>query len=241
MRRSLLVFVVLTGCAQQARLPAPYFAETGHVLPGGGVAVTAVGGAGFAKTAADSGIAVGGGGRVRVGIGHGQELGVEASQMEITAQDNSCTVICSGDLATAKVLARSALVSWKTKIGEHTALVTRVGLAQHWTLSGEQPDNPDLYGNTINGSLGIVGTVREASANRNLYVGGNVSYGQPIGPNNDPNAKIVFGTSGVIGIAAKTSEHTRLFLEAGEHFLGTTDGFWSSVGLSGVVGATFQL
>jgi hypothetical protein len=39
----------------------------------------------------------------------------------------------------------------------------------------------------------------------------------------------------------KTSEDTRLFLEGGQHYLGTIDGFPSSVGFSAVFGLTLQL
>src|SRR5258706_15419376 len=70
------------GCTPFSALPPSHFAETAQSAERGDVRVTlAAGGGGLAL----DGHAVGGGARVRVGVGGGQEVGVEATALSVEA------------------------------------------------------------------------------------------------------------------------------------------------------------
>ena len=195
MRKWLILFVTVTGCASQARLPASYFGEDARTLDRGHVSVTAAGGGGIGV----DGDAGGFGGRVRVGIGGHQEVGVEASQIEINSTYDTCLgdSCLSGPSPTAsyEVRSRSALATWKLSYRDHYAVIAGLGGSEHATLSGMPASGADTYGHSLDAALAFIasGHVNETST---VYSGVRAMLAVPIGANNSPDASRVLGFTG---------------------------------------------
>jgi hypothetical protein len=240
MRKLLILLVVMTGCAAQARLPASYFAELAPALEPGHVSVTGVAGGG----AAFDGDGEGFGGRVRVGIGDHQEVGVEASQLEIDPSREDCngdTCLANNvPTATYEVRSRSVLATWKQSYGEHYALIAGLGGSEHVALSGNQDPDGDNYGHSIDAALGFVvsGRVHETF---NVYAGARATLAVPVGADNSPNASNVIGLTGALGLEDDMGDHVEAFIEGG--VLATSDGndIFPELGVQAVAGLKLKL
>ena len=241
MRKLVMLLVTMSGCAAQARLPVSYFAEDATALEPGHVSVTGVGGGGMGLNGDGGGI----GGRVRVGIGDHQEVGVEASQVDINPSSQECPIDgCDSSEdpnATYDVRSRSALVTWKQSYGEHVALIGGLGGAEHAAVSGVQDSDGDNYGYSIDAAFGFV-VSGHAAEHLEIYGGGRAMLAVPVGPDNSPNASDVVGLTGAIGLATNLGDHMQLFTEAG--VLATMDGndvWFPTFGVDGVVGLKLKL
>ena len=229
----------MTGCATQARLPASYFAEEAPALDAGHISVTAVGGGGL-TTNGDGG---GFGGRVRVGIGDHQEVGVEASQVELEPTRDDCQGdTCLSDnvpTATYEIRSRSALVTWKQSYGEHYALVAGLGGSEHVALSGNQDPEGDNYGHSLDAALAFIASGR-IDETFSVYGGTRAALAVPVGANNSPNASTVVGLTGALGVATHMGDHVQAFVEGG--VLATFDSdILPELGVDAVVGLKLTL
>ncbi|HEX4453294.1 MAG TPA: hypothetical protein VH143_20625 [Kofleriaceae bacterium] len=214
MRKLVAILVVtMAGCAAQARLPASYFAEDATALDPGHVSLTAVGGGGVNTTGDGGGV----GARVRVGIGDAQEVGVEASQIHINAPSQECPIDgCEGNEdpnATFDVRSRSALVTYKRSFGD-IALIGGLGGSEHAAVSGVQDTGADTYGDSVDGAFGFV-VGRHVTKLLEIYGGSRATFAVPVGANNSPNASVVIGLTGAMGLATDLGDHVQLFTEAG--------------------------
>jgi hypothetical protein len=191
---------LLASCVPQSRLPATYFAEDGNVLALGHVAITGVGGGGMTS----SGNAVGGGGRIRVGVGGDQELGVEAAGLWIDSQD-ACvsTIDCSGVRHTALTSA-TGLVSYKRQLEPQLALLLGAGA----TVGGL------AAWRSINATLGFVRSWRP-SESVSFYAGGRLAVAFPIEADPKGTSGPVGSVTGPIGLAFDLQDPMRFYIEAG--------------------------
>src|SRR6185369_15578224 len=108
--------------------------ETSEVLEPGHVAITAAGGAGTDLTHVGAGAA----GRVRVGIGHDQEVRIEAAALSFESESDHCSFDCDpGEIKHFDLRADSALLSWKIHLPSNAALIIGVGASRHRWASGD--------------------------------------------------------------------------------------------------------
>jgi hypothetical protein len=239
MRKLVVILVVtLAGCAAQSRLPASYFAETAPALEAGHVSATAVGG-GATTFDGDGG---GFGGRVRVGIGDHQEVGIEASQVEVDPSRQDCNgdTCLDGNVPTAtyNIRSRSALVEWKQSYGEHYALVAGVGGSEHAALSGNIDPEGDNYGHSFDAALAFIasGHINQAF---DVYTGARATLAIPVGANNSPYATDVVGLNGALGLATNMGDNMQLFVEGG--VVATWTSFFPELGVDAVLGLKIRL
>jgi hypothetical protein len=231
-----LSLVVLGACASQARLSAPYFAETARVLDPGHVSATAVAGGG----ATLDGSGVGAGGRVRVGIGGNQEIGIEGSGISLDARAHTCIVAdCQPSENTRQsIRGRGALASWKLGFGR-SALIAGLGASEHANTGGDMYG--DYYGHSVDASLALVGD-RPLSGATSLYGGGRATVAVPIGSDNSMDAGNVVGGTLTIGLAADLSRSLRLFTEGGMLLLSAErDRYLPTFGVTAVAGIGMTL
>jgi hypothetical protein len=211
--RKLLVILAVTiaGCAQDARLPASYFAEGSRVLAPGQVSVTAVGGAGVTT---NGGAAAGYGARVRVGVGGDQEVGVEAASTTLDVVTGVCVDDCGteDDNQTERIRSTSAQASWKIRVAPQLALIAELGASHHTAIDGQQVG--DYYGTSIGGSLALV-TSRPITSTVDFYAGGRVAFELPIGPDNSTEAFDAVAVTGAFGFDAAMTDRLHLYVEAG--------------------------
>jgi hypothetical protein len=210
--RPWIVVLFLTGCASEGRLPASYFGEGSRVLDPGHVAITGAAGAGGTT----DGAGVGGGGRVRVGIGGDQELGLEAAETVLDSPSMHCTVAdCEpGENKRYTTKSQSALVSWKRQIRPSLALVAGVGMARHTWVDGDPDPVGDYHGESINGSLGLVQS-RRVNDTLDLYMGVRLVGAAAIRQDPMVQSHDVIGLSSGFGGMLHVSKSVGLFGEVG--------------------------
>ncbi len=211
--RKLLLVSLVAGCASEARLPASYFAEGGNVLAPGQVAVTGVAGGG----ATLDGNAVGAGGRVRVGVGDGQEVGIEAAGMVMDSPGEQCWFDCDGYTNTrVTVQQRSALLSWKSQLRPELAVIVGVGASEHKNVGGDPMSGQDDHGYSYDGSIAVVRSMR-LTETIDFYGGARASLALPTTRDAATNDKAtsVIGVSSALGLDTRLSPHLHGYLEAG--------------------------
>jgi len=233
----MLACVIATGCASQARLPASYFAEGGHVLSAGEIGVTAAGGAGTSADGSGTGI----GGRARVGVGGGNEVGVEAAQLTLDSPSYHCTFDCGpGDNSRYTTRARSVALSWKHSILDNAAIVATVGGAHHDRIAGDPMPAGDYVGTSVNGSLGLIGS-HPIGHDVDAYGGLRASAGVPVGATNASNAMIL-GASTAIGLDVAVTRNLHLYGEASAFATGSEDDdFFPTFGVTAIGGIGVRL
>ena len=231
LKTSLLAVVCLVGCAAEARLPASYFAEGGTVLAPGQVAITGVAGGG----ATTDGTAVGAGGRIRVGIGDGQEIGIEAAGIEMTSPGNHCAFDCGDYSPTwSTIRGRSALLSYKYQLRPELAVILGAGMSEHRNAGGDPMPDADDHGRSIDASAAVVRSMR-LSQDVDFYAGVRAAAATPTGPNNSAKASSLLGVSSALGLDIRLAGQLHAYLEAGPRStLIFNDGL--TVGLSAVGG-----
>lgn len=206
---------VATACAACAPLtPAPpfHFSETAEVIRRGQVGVTAAGGWGTLGF----GSAWGGAARVRVGIGHGQEVGIEGAAAAVSTSDSNGGTSASNRPWIGHSSAFGGKLSWKGAPACCLAAIVGIGA----TTSAVGP--------AVGGDVGIV---LSAPWRVSPYAGFRGIFAVPVGDRPDP-AYPGF-TRGVVaagGLAFGTSK-ARLFLEGG--LLATSTDFSDADGRSG--------
>jgi hypothetical protein len=188
---------LLASCVPESRLPAAYFAEDGNVLALGHVAVTAVGGGALTN----GGNAVGGGGRVRVGVGGDQELGIEAAGLWLDATD-ACVFGCSE--RHTSLMSSSALVSYKRQLDPQLALLLGAGA----TAGGLEAWR------SIDATLGFVRSWRP-SESISFYTGGRLAVAFPIEADPKATSGLAGSVTGPIGLAVDLEAPMRVYIEAG--------------------------
>jgi hypothetical protein len=206
MRSFWVSWTVLAGCMGDARLPASYFAETAHVVAPGHVAITAAGGGGGwpgEHSSTGSGV----GGRVRVGIGDDQEVGVEAAERSLHVTDEQFQLFGDNTYTHEQAQTYSAALSWKREMSPLLALVGNLGGTS---------SKGDLDGKSVNGSFGVVGS-RYVSPGVQPYGGFRVAFGVPIGAQ---QAKVgtVAGADLAGGFALPLGSQVHLYLELDVHW-----------------------
>jgi hypothetical protein len=211
--RKLLLVTLVAGCASEARLPASYFAEGGNVLAPGQVAVTGVAGGG----ATLDGKAVGAGGRVRVGVGDGQEVGIEAAGMVMDSPGEQCFIDCEGYPDTrVTVQQRSALLSWKSQLRPELAVIVGVGASEHKNVGGDPRSGQDDHGSSYDGTIAVVRSLR-LTETMDFYGGARASFALPTSKDvaTSEKATSVIGVSSALGLDMRLSPHVHGYLEAG--------------------------
>jgi len=235
MRKFLISLVVLTGCSQDARLPASYFAEGASVLDPGHVSVTGAAGGG----ATLNGEAAGASARVRVGIGDNQEIGIEASAEELRVPADTCFFDCDSSENTNETLAAyTAMASWKLGLSPHLALIVNGGIGKHDALTSDAVN--DYFGHSIDGAAGLVWS-RPLSDTTDVYLGGRVTVAVPYGPRS-MDATNVVGANAAVGLdhAFATSLHG--YIEGGPRVMVEgEDAWWPNLGVDGVAGIRLTL
>ncbi|HEY1548145.1 MAG TPA: hypothetical protein VGG28_09995 [Kofleriaceae bacterium] len=202
------------------------------------MSATAVGG-GAATFDGDGG---GFGGRVRVGIGDHQEVGIEASQVEVDPSRQDCNgdQCLDGNVPTAtyNIRSRSALVEWKQSYGEHYALVAGLGGSEHAALSGNIDPEGDNYGHSLDASLAFIASAHINQA-FDVYTGARAALAVPVGANNSQYATDVVGITGALGLATNMGEHMQLFVEGGA--VATFTNILPELGVDAVAGLKLKL
>lgn len=207
----LLALVCVTGCAAEARLPASYFAEGGTVLAPGQVAITGVAGAGGTL----DGTAAGVGGRVRVGIGDGQEVGIEAAGIEMTSPTSHCAFDCGDSTPTyATIRSRSAMLSYKYQLRPELAVITGLGLSEHRDASGAVMPDADDHGRSIDASVAVVRSLR-LTEGVDFYAGVRAALATPTQAHQNPHASSVGGVTSGLGLDVRLSKQLHGYVEAG--------------------------
>jgi hypothetical protein len=153
MSKQVLVVVIVAilsavGCMPVGRMPPTYLAETGPVLQPGQVSVTGVAGAG-GDTGGD---AHGEGARVRVGVGAGQEIGVEASSLALHQQNESGGFFDGSPPTYVDSHAYAAKLSWKAALNDKVSLLAGAGAA--YTSGGV--DDAAYKGLSLGADVGFV-------------------------------------------------------------------------------------
>jgi hypothetical protein len=231
----LIPLALLAGCTYEARLPPSFFAEGAGVLAPGQASVTAVAGGGTDL----QGAAVGAGARVRVGIGDDQEVGVEATAMDVKAEASECIVDCGGedDTTYETIRSYSGTASWKYRFAPHAAFIAGLGMSDHQALDGT---TGDYYGRSITGSIALVGS-RPISSTFDFYFGGRLSVAAPIGAEPD-DAAAAYALSGAFGLDSAVSDHFHLYVEAGPRLMSDgRDGWFPWLTITGVAGVRLVL
>ncbi|HEY3801608.1 MAG TPA: hypothetical protein VGL61_03340 [Kofleriaceae bacterium] len=231
MRKMLLLLVILGGCAQDARLPASYFAEGAHVLDPGQVSVTGAAGGG----ASVWGEAAGASGRVHVGIGDNQEIGVEASAEELRVPADRCFFGCDSSETNAMetLAAYSALASWKLGLTPNLALIAEGGVGKHDLVSGDAAN--DYFGHSVDGAFGLVFS-RPISKETDVYLGGEVALAVPYGPRST-DATSVVGATAAVGLDHAFEHSLHGFVEGGGRLMFEGEDAWiPNLAIDGVAG-----
>ncbi|HEY1812797.1 MAG TPA: hypothetical protein VGG74_10655 [Kofleriaceae bacterium] len=209
---ALVPLALVAGCTYEARLPPSFFAEGAGVLAPGQTSITAVGGGGTDF----SGGAIGGGARVRVGIGDDQEVGVEATAMDVKAETSVCVADCDGEGTSYETIrAYSGTASWKYHFAPHVALIAGLGMSDHQAIDGT---TGDYFGTSVTGSIAIVAS-RPLNPSLSFYAGGRLSFAEPIGAEPE-EAAAAYAVSGVAGLDNAASDRVHLYLEAGPRLMG---------------------
>jgi hypothetical protein len=236
MRKLLISFVVLTGCSQDARLPASYFAEGAQVLDPGHVSVTGAAGGG----ATFNGEAAGASARVRVGIGDNQEIGIEASAEELRVPADTCFFGCdSSEENTKETLeAYTAIASWKLGLSPHLALIVNGGVGKHDSLTSNAVN--DYFGHSIDGAAGLVWS-HPLSATTDVYLGGRIALAVPYGARS-MDATDVIGANAAVGLDHAFARALHGFVEGGPRFMFEGEDAWvPNLGVDGVAGFRITL
>jgi hypothetical protein len=238
MRKMLLLLVVLGGCAQDARLPASYFAEGAHVLAPGEASLTAAGGGAYGSI----GEGIGGGARVRVGIGDGQEVGVEAGAEALKVQGDECVADCDSwaneVVPTQTIYAYSAMGTWKRALSDNLAMVVGLGLSEHDSPAGFE--DTDYYGHSVDSSLALIGS-HMLSRRLDFYAGGRIALAVPYGPR-DQVATDVIGGNFAAGFDYAMFDRLHVFVEAGPRLISEGNDSWIPwISAEGVTGLTLRL
>jgi hypothetical protein len=162
-----LILICTAGC-----IPAVPFvtAETADTLKRGDGAATVYGGGGYftGSGSPQSGCCAGAMGRLRVGIGHDQEVGAEGG------------VYVAGDKGPGNVYGTTKL-RWKMGLGEHIALIAGAGLSWTDNLVGVGADfggiaSTKLRNTRLHLYSGLRGTMVVA-ADSDVYQNGGISGG----------------------------------------------------------------
>jgi hypothetical protein len=154
MRASSIVATALlaSACTPILATTPHQFLETGQVRAAGEASVSVYGGAGMFPFIATG---AGAGGRVRLGLGHGQELGVEGQVEGVLQSQGNGLLASSRDFSGAAWAAKAV---WKSALTERVALLAGAGAGGGTT------------GQSWGGDLGIVGGGALSPA-ADVYVG----------------------------------------------------------------------
>ncbi len=189
-----LALFTVGGCTPFSALPPSHFAETAEVVQRGDARVTlAAGGGGLGL----DGHAIGGGARVRVGTGGGQEVGVEATALSTdTGGKRSAGAPWEGDN-----LVVAAKASWKAQFARFFAVVAGLGGAYGPT------------GPTGGGDLALL--VSSAPRLLQVYGGARLSAAAPLGRDPvGPDGTTLALTAGA-GLALRVTAEVQLIAEGG--------------------------
>jgi hypothetical protein len=236
MRNLLMLLVVVTGCSQDARLPASYFAEGAQVLDPGHVSITGAAGGG----ASFNGEAAGASARVRVGIGDNQEIGVEASAEALRVPGDTCFFGCdSSDVDSRETLeAYTALASWKLGLSPHLALIVNGGIGKHDALTSEAFN--DYFGHSVDGAAGLVWSHPLAEAT-DVYLGGRIALAVPYGPRSN-DATDVVGANAAVGLDHSFARSLHGYVEGGPRLMFEGEDAWvPNLGVEAVAGFRITL
>jgi hypothetical protein len=208
-----LVISLAAGCTPFLQTPPAYVAETAHVLPAGQVNVTGAVGGGVDPVA--SGHGGGGAARARVGIGGGQEIGVEGSAL-YTDQ----TVYHGwGDPTTdAQTATLAAKLSWKHALHPGFALVAGAGMTRATRTGGDT--SADYYqGRAVAGDLALIGS-GDPLGSIGIVPYGAMRFGLsvPLANGEMSSSDLVGSATLTLGGALPIGRNVRAFLEAGPNW-----------------------
>lgn len=198
------VTLCAAACAPLSAPPPLHFHETAGVLRRGQVALTASAGGGVVPL---DGVAVGGGGRIRVGLGARQELGLEGTALYV---DTGSTDKDSPNYFIGKSAAYGAKLSYKADlIPEHLALLLGAGGSRSAT------------GYAAGGDLGLIASFpRPLARVLRPYLGARASFALPVDrPLSDYGGPTLVGTLAP-GLAILPRPWLRIYLEVGLYAIG---------------------
>jgi hypothetical protein len=204
------IALLITGCASEARLPAPFFAERSATLAPGHVSLTGVAGAG----ASEDGTGAGAGARVRVGIGDDQEIGIEAAGLQLDSPSHHCAFDCAPD-ENKRYTTRgaSALLSWRRPLAPDAALIAGLGASRHEWIAGDPSPAGDVRGTSVNGNLGVVRSWSDSTTFEH-YLGVRLAFAIPVRADTMSTMRTVGALSATLGASVRMADHLHAFAEA---------------------------
>ena len=186
--RSVLLLTGCIGCTPLQRATPAYFAERAQVLAAGDISVTGAAGAG-----ADlGGGGIGLGGRVRVGIGNDQEVGIEGSVLDIQQDIDEGW----GDPQEhVDTLSLGSKLSWKCSVSSFMAVVLGAGLTQT-TRTGGDDTSQYFAGTAASGDVGLLFSQSRSPSRIVPYAGIRVGATTALGAAHENTTT---GMAGVLG------------------------------------------